>query len=455
MLPAPSAISSTRKRTKDHEQKLDKAPKVSWVTTPPLKHIRGSFPRADLMDPATSAKQSRLSDSSPNSFVNEQTPLLLVFKKAKFASEVLPTASSSTIAASQESRKNFMEILNSIKMPAADPEQEWGLGKKTVLNPVNSNAHHSSTIRGYQPQLLKDHEIGQKIMKVSSRASSPSFPEASPIPASSRDLGASRRDLRRPALEKNYIRLLIVEVIPYDATNILLKVLDETRNQLVRINLDGSVWSDTEFTAGVRINLVFPSKDRKESFGKSSSSEHYHLARDEMLIVDPDELVSITTVADSFHCMRRSIIKDRIRIRGGQDQAIVHGNIIHELFQAAVVAGNFDKTWLSSQLSKSISDNVEDLYAIGQSEEECFNLVSPFMDNIVAWRDQNYLSSASKSSGIKMLKALDVEERVWSPMYGLKGNIDVTAKVKIPGTSKLRYIDDCFLFFAMRDFLNL
>ena len=38
-------------------------------------------------------------------------------------------------------------------------------------------------------------------------------------------------------------------------------------------------------------------------------------------------------------------------------------------------------------------------------------------------------SRAGKSITMSVSKLLDVEEHVWSPMYGLKGNIDATVQV--------------------------
>lgn len=48
-------------------------------------------------------------------------------------------------------------------------------------------------------------------------------------------------------------------------------------------------------------------------------------------------------------------------------------------------------------------------------------------------------SKDNATCNIEVMKALDIEESIWSPRFGLKGKIDVTVGVKIHRGCKTKY----------------
>ncbi|KAJ3326805.1 Tripartite DNA replication factor, partial [Kappamyces sp. JEL0680] len=151
-----------------------------------------------------------------------------------------------------------------------------------------------------------------------------------------------------------------------------------------------------------------------------------------LVIVDPDELVSSTVVADSFQCLRRSIIKDKIRFTGDTSEVMVQGNVVHALFQSALTNKNFAKEWLTQKLHDILRGYVEDLYSLGISEDAFMKKLLPNVSWIMAWKEKSYADGRHSvpSADAKVTEALAVEERIWSSKYGLKGNIDVTTKIR-------------------------
>jgi DNA replication ATP-dependent helicase Dna2 len=83
-----------------------------------------------------------------------------------------------------------------------------------------------------------------------------------------------------------------------------------------------------------------------------------------LLILHPDQLVSATVVADSFGCMRRAVLQDRVKATSEASPPLVYGTMLHEIFQEALLANKFDLPSLAQLIDKNIEKHIEDLYTI-------------------------------------------------------------------------------------------
>jgi DNA replication ATP-dependent helicase Dna2 len=83
-----------------------------------------------------------------------------------------------------------------------------------------------------------------------------------------------------------------------------------------------------------------------------------------LLILHPDQLISATVVADSFGCMRRAVLQDRVKATSEASQPLVYGTMLHEVFQEALLANKWDLHFLSQLINKITEKHVEDLYTI-------------------------------------------------------------------------------------------
>ena len=158
-----------------------------------------------------------------------------------------------------------------------------------------------------------------------------------------------------------------------------------------------------------------------------------------LLILHPDQLISATVVADSFGCMRRAVLQDRVKATSEASAPLVYGTMLHEIFQEALMANQWDLAYLSGVIDRITANHVEDLYTIkvglasakeylmSKMTELSFwakSFVSPKPNADAVVEDRN-----GKKANMAITNLLDVEEHVWSPMYGLKGNIDATVTV--------------------------
>lgn len=158
-----------------------------------------------------------------------------------------------------------------------------------------------------------------------------------------------------------------------------------------------------------------------------------------MLILHPDHLISSTVVADSFGCTRRAVLQDRVKATGESSPPLVYGTILHEIFQAAMLANRWDTEWLRELIEKVANQHLEDLYTIKLEVPHAVEYLQSKMPELQSWAELFVSSQPNPEANLKarngetatmcVSKLLDVEEHVWSPMYGLKGNIDATVQV--------------------------
>lgn len=87
-----------------------------------------------------------------------------------------------------------------------------------------------------------------------------------------------------------------------------------------------------------------------------------------MVILHPDQLISATVVADSFTCMRRAVLQDRVKATGDATPPLVYGTILHEIFQEAMTENKWDLPSLTKIIDRILEKHVEDLYIIKVSK---------------------------------------------------------------------------------------
>ncbi|CAI4219897.1 unnamed protein product [Parascedosporium putredinis] len=141
-----------------------------------------------------------------------------------------------------------------------------------------------------------------------------------------------------------------------------------------------------------------------------------------ILILDPDQLISATVVADSFGCMRRAVLQERVKATSDPTPPLVYGTLLHELFQEALTAGRWDEKFLTDAIAAITEKHVQDLYTIKVDLPAARQHLQSKMGELMNW---------ARTFVAPFPRLLDVEEHVWSPMYGLKGNIDATVEVTL------------------------
>ncbi|KAF9434804.1 Tripartite DNA replication factor [Entomortierella beljakovae] len=169
------------------------------------------------------------------------------------------------------------------------------------------------------------------------------------------------------------------------------------------------------------------------------------------LIIKPDHLVSTSVLAESFTCVRKPIVDIRARKSGELTIPLIHGTMLHEVFQHSLISNDFSTESMKNTVDKVIKLHFNDLYLVNESLDVAREKLSEFIPSCQEWARQ-YLKSKPSSSGdihqtttqardgeSKMLcvnKILDIEENIWSPMFGLKGKIDASIQITLNTTIK-------------------
>jgi DNA replication ATP-dependent helicase Dna2 len=169
-----------------------------------------------------------------------------------------------------------------------------------------------------------------------------------------------------------------------------------------------------------------------------------------MIILHPDHLISSTVVGDSFTCMRRAVLQDRVKATNAASQPQVYGHILHELFGNALKLNRWDQETFRELIDKVLPCYVESLYEIGVRISDAREYLLGKQSELLGWASVFVGDTLSKDALIRdrngvlvpatISKLLELEEHIWSPMYGLKGNIDATvqAQMSLPTHSKPR-----------------
>ncbi|MGH0117381.1 UNVERIFIED_CONTAM: hypothetical protein FKN15_033476 [Acipenser sinensis] len=149
------------------------------------------------------------------------------------------------------------------------------------------------------------------------------------------------------------------------------------------------------------------------------SSDSWVLHRDAgYLVLTPDLLISGTSIANSIRCMRRAVLSERFKAFDKGTKQMLVGTIVHEIFQKAAVSYGFAEDRLQELTSKTL-------------------LGPKYLGEIPG--DGN-LSKQDAASTVTVTEFLDIEENIWSPRFGLKGKMDLTAGVKIHRRTRNRQL---------------
>lgn len=171
----------------------------------------------------------------------------------------------------------------------------------------------------YQPPVKDKLPLFQETKPIiDTRSNFNTQPNYSQLLDSSQDLVD---DLEQPA-KLDYTRLLVLRA-DRDRDGLSLTVYDPLTSNKTKLRVHQD-WSDDFITAGKYIHIVLSS---------GTLDDETTIGNEDLVVVDPDEMVAITSVADSFQCIRRTLLKQKIKRVGCTSEPMVHGNITHELFQ--------------------------------------------------------------------------------------------------------------------------
>ncbi|KIW12930.1 hypothetical protein PV08_08117 [Exophiala spinifera] len=220
----------------------------------------------------------------------------------------------------------------------------------------------------------------------------------------------------------------------------MLSVKDDKTGMLYIVCLRDS-WYDTRCTKGSYVHIIGNFDRRGQCIVNDAEN---------MIILHPDHLISSTVVGDSFTCMRRAVLQDRVKATGAATQPQVYGHILHEVFGQALRINKWDIDTFRAIIAKILPTYLESLYEINVQVQDATEYLLGKAPELMAWASVFVGDTLSADAVARdrhgllvpttINKLLELEEHIWSPMYGLKGNIDATVQVqmKLPEDSSPR-----------------
>ncbi|KAL8766797.1 MAG: hypothetical protein Q9209_006536 [Squamulea sp. 1 TL-2023] len=218
--------------------------------------------------------------------------------------------------------------------------------------------------------------------------------------------------------------------------NISVLVVQPEKTKVNRVIVLRQSWVRTPCSPDSFVHLI----GEFDRLGQCVVDDYHNI-----LILHPDHLVSATVVGDSFSCTRRAVLQDRVKATNDTGEAQVYGQILHEIFQEALKANRWDDEWLHNRIEAIASRylesffeiNLDPIMAVGQLKDKSVALQS-WAEVFISAKPRVEATTKDRNGAsltVSVNKLLEVEEKIWSPMYGLKGNVDASVQITMNDVS--------------------
>ena len=104
-----------------------------------------------------------------------------------------------------------------------------------------------------------------------------------------------------------------------------------------------------------------------------------------LLILHPDHLISATVVGDSFTCIRKSVLQDRVKASSDTNQSMVYGHILHEIFQESLRFNRWDDDFMEITIHNIATKHLEALYEINIEHAAAVDQLKGKVSDLQAW----------------------------------------------------------------------
>ncbi|CAL8129629.1 unnamed protein product [Orchesella dallaii] len=227
-----------------------------------------------------------------------------------------------------------------------------------------------------------------------------------------------------------------IRVISMSGVSITYMIKAQASDEEYKLKLK-DFWVGIDWmTTGTLVNIVGVSADENKCFIVERMNGY--------LIVEPDRLMSVTSVVTQMYCERKAALLHYVK--GDDDNAIMfEEHVTHKLICKAMT-DKLDSIPVLKKEAKNICRRpqmLERAYGIGMTDEELEKLqtsaaewVSRFMTMRFFGNATTFRSQDPKHQNFHFDELLGVEDNIWSPTYGLKGKIDATVLIKKDGKMK-------------------
>ena len=116
-----------------------------------------------------------------------------------------------------------------------------------------------------------------------------------------------------------------------------------------------------------------------------------------LLILHPDHLISATVVGDSFTCMRKAVLGDRVKATSNANHGTLYGHMLHEIFQESLRVNRWDDEWMASCIDKVASHHLEGLFELSIEHAVALEQLKARIVDLQAWA-QIFINATPKVS---------------------------------------------------------
>lgn len=145
-------------------------------------------------------------------------------------------------------------------------------------------------------------------------------------------------------------------------------------------------WTDTPCLTGFYISVI----GEFDRYGQCIVDNTQNL-----LILHPDHLTSATVVGDSFTCMRKAVLGDRVKATSDASQGTLYGHMLHEIFQESLRVNRWDDEWMASCIEKVASHHLEGLFELSIESSLAVEQLKARSVDLQAWA-QIFISETPK-----------------------------------------------------------
>ena len=427
---------------------------ISWLTSPPTKHLpkrkQGS---SNLFKSPLSATKTNEVDTK-----NEEcSPLSKIGSNLRYDGDLKTEDKRRTSSGSSGWKKRRRRALQSLQSLIKDSKSTESSNNNTDTEsqrddgrflgtsrgdcssrstndiPKESPLHFSLLLEDCKNALMRTNE-GRRDGLHSNGVSNTTTPAVS-CETTPRRTTTNSSQISIDASNAAFVRLFVLEtqLVTDGQPQTVCRVMDE-RTDMEKIVVLRDDWTELVPQTGDYIHVKSPTQNEPTILIDAESG---------ILILHPDHLISVTTIAESFSCVRKSILQTRAKARD-VNIYMIFGVILHELFDEALRQKDFSTAFLHKHCKKLVSGFVDELWALQKSENEVFQMLKPSVASMQDWSSQ-FLADRLRNQSSAIFNAAtnatnascvvdavhNIEESIWSHSMGIKGNVDVSVDVEI------------------------
>lgn len=165
-----------------------------------------------------------------------------------------------------------------------------------------------------------------------------------------------------------------------------------------------------------------------------------------ILIWNPDILLSATTISNQIICSRKTVLLSRYKFPGILSIPLIVGEIIHRIFQECFYEEQWSNDFMQELADTYVLQYLHSIFSIDETIDKVKDELKIHLPYLKTWFDTYYKKPLSTSNYVptnkhnesimlSVNKALDIEENIWSPMFGLNGMVDVTLETRLENKS--------------------